>query len=60
MINYEGGFTKIQKLIGYAEVIRFCLQYRILRDPIENKIHTFLGIAEVLLKLLEIEAKHFE
>lgn len=47
-------------MIGYAEIVRFCLQYRILRESFETKIHTFLGIAEVFLKVLEVEAKHFE
>lgn len=60
MAYFRGGYTSIQRLLAYVEVVRFCLRYKIVREPIENKAHTLLGIAEVLLKVLEIEAGWFE
>lgn len=59
MVNFRGGYTSLQKLIAYAEVLRFCLRHRLLKEP-EVMAPSALGIAEVFLKVLELEAQSFE
>jgi len=42
------------------EVFRFCLKHQILQESLENKVHTILGVAEVVLRILQNEAELFD
>jgi len=58
--DYRGGYTRVQKLIAYTDAVRFVLKHKISSEPIEQKVHTLLGVAELLLKILELEASLFD
>jgi hypothetical protein len=57
---YRGGYTRVQQLIAYTDAVRFVLKHRISSEPIDHKVHTLLGVAELLLKVLELEAQQFD
>ena len=50
----------MQPLIAHADALRFALKHDITPVPLEGAVHTLLGVAELLLKILELEAERFD
>ena len=50
----------MQQLIAHTDALRFALKHKITPSPLESKVHTLLGVAELLLKILEVEAERFD
>lgn len=55
-----GGYSRVQALIAHADALRFALKHRITPSPLENRVHTLLGVSELLLKVLVIEAERYD
>ena len=50
----------MQPLIAHADALRFALKHEITPTSLESSVHTLLGVAELLLKILEVEAERFD
>ena len=50
----------MQPLIAHADALRFALKHDITSGPLSEAVHTLLGVAELLLKILELEAERFD
>jgi len=57
--SFRGGYSRVQHLIAHTDALRFALKHQI-PPPIENEVHVLLGVADLLLKILEIEADRFD
>ena len=55
---FKGGYSQVQLLVTYLDVIEFCLKHEVL-DPI-GKVHIYLAICEQLIKVLEDEIEKHE
>eukprot|EP00347_Sterkiella_histriomuscorum_P010775 403374964 len=55
---FKGGYTQVQHLVTYLDIIEFCLKHQVL-DPI-GKVHIYLAICEQLIKVLEDEIEKHE
>ena len=57
----RGGYSKVEPLIAHAEALRFALKHDITKSPLAtNGGPTLLGVAELLLRLLEVEAERYD
>jgi hypothetical protein len=57
----RGGYSKVEPLIAHTEALRFALQHGITPSPlVERGGPALLGVAELLLRVLEVEAERFD
>jgi hypothetical protein len=56
----RGGYSRVQYLIAHTDALRFALKHKITPTDLEAKVHTLLGLAELLLKVLEVEAERYD
>jgi len=57
----RGGYSKVEPLIAHTEALRFALKHEITPAPlVERGGPTLLGVAELLLRILEVEAERFD
>lgn len=65
---FRGGYSRVQQLIAHMDALRFALKHKITEsvqvdfrgESSRSAIPTLLGVAELLLKVLEIEAERFD
>jgi len=56
----RGGYSKVEPLIAHTEALRFALKHEITPPLAERGGPTLLGVAELLLRILEVEAERFD
>jgi hypothetical protein len=57
----RGGYSKIEPLIAHLEALRFALKHDITPTPLAVRGGpALLGVSELLLRLLEVEAGRFD
>ena len=57
----RGGYSRVEPLIAHTEALRFVLQHEITPTPlVERSGPALLGVAELFLRILEVEAERFD
>lgn len=57
----RGGYSKVEALVAHTEALRFALKHDFPPAPLASRAGpTLLGVAELLLKLLEAEAERYD
>ena len=57
----RGGYSKVEPLIAHMEALRFALKHDITPTPLAVRGGpVLLGVAELLLRILEVEAERFD
>ena len=57
----RGGYSKVEPLVAHMEALRFALKHAITPSPLASRGGpALLGVAELLLRVLEVEAERFD
>ena len=57
----RGGYSKVEALIAHIDALRFALKHDLPPAPLASKSGpALLAVAELLLKLLEVEAERYD